>query len=450
MSYSHLMRKYKLETRVALQDFIKIDSTYDASTVTEEKPFGEGVDQALKYIGRLGERFGFDVDYCNGYCTEISYGTGDRMIAIFAHADVVPATGEWKYEKFGGTIDKNRIYGRGTSDDKGPLMAAFYAIKALKDANKIKNYRVKLVVGGDEERGSSCLDYYFNHLKKEAPTYGFTPDAEFPVIYGEKGITNLFFEFPVTLPQIKSLKGGIVLNAVCDKCEVEIESNKDFIDFATSRKYINCDIVDNGKIMKLTFKGKTAHGSTPEKGINAALMALKALGQFYEYAKLVDIADNFSVYNGKAINGYSIGKYLGESTFNVGTISLEDNVLKLGVNYRFPEDVSVENTISRIKEVFNAKITHDEISPYLLLNPQSKLIQTLMKAYYRETGDKTPIFTIGGGTYAKHAKNTVAFGAMFPYSVDTMHQPDEYMNLDDLFKASVIYCRAIDTLGKLK
>ena len=266
----------------------------------------------------------------------------------------------------------------------------------------------------------------------------------------EKGITNLFFEFPVTIPQIKSLRGGIVLNAVCDKCEVEIESNKDFIDFATSRKYINCDIVDNGKIMKLTFKGKTAHGSTPEKGINAALMALKALGQFYEYAKLVDIADNFSVYNGKAINGYSKGKYLGESTFNVGTISIEDNVLKLGVNYRFPEDVSVENTISRIKEVFNAKITHDEISPYLLLNPQSKLIQTLMKAYYRETGDKTPIFTIGGGTYAKHAKNTVAFGAMFPYSVDTMHQPDEYMNLDDLFKASVIYCRAIDTLGKLK
>ena len=97
--------------------------------------------------------------------------------------------------------------------------------------------------------------------------------------------------------------------------------------------------------MKLTFKGKTAHGSTPEKGINAALMALKALGQFYEYAKLVDIADNFSVYNGKAINGYSKGKYLGESTFNVGTISIEDNVLKLGVNYRFPEDVSVENTI---------------------------------------------------------------------------------------------------------
>ena len=109
MSYSHLMRKYKLETRVALQDFIKIDSTYDASTVTEDKPFGEGVDQALKYIGRLGERFGFDVDYCNDYCTEISYGTGDRMIAIFAHADVVPATGEWKYEKFGGTISADEI-----------------------------------------------------------------------------------------------------------------------------------------------------------------------------------------------------------------------------------------------------------------------------------------------------------------------------------------------------
>ena len=450
MNFKELVKDYTNESLKTLQQLIQIDSVYDVKTINEKMPYGEGVFKAHQFMKELAIKDGFQVDECDNRCLEISCGEGDTLVGVFAHLDVVPISGEWKYPPFSATIKDNKMYGRGTSDDKGPGVSAYYALKALKDNNLIKNYRVKLVFGCDEERGSSCLEYYFNHLKKEQPTYGFTPDAEFPVIYGEKGITNLFFEFPVTLPQIKSLKGGIVLNAVCDKCEVEIESNKDFIDFATSRKYINCDIVDNGKIMKLTFKGKTAHGSTPEKGINAALMALKALGQFYEYAKLVDIADNFSVYNGKAINGYSKGKYLGESTFNVGTISIEDNVLKLGVNYRFPEDVSVENTISRIKEVFNAKITHDEISPYLLLNPQSKLIQTLMKAYYRETGDKTPIFTIGGGTYAKHAKNTVAFGAMFPHSVDTMHQPDEYMNLDDLFKASVIYCRAIDTLGKLK
>jgi len=450
MSYSSMMKKYKMETRVALQDFVRVDSVYDESTVSELMPFGQGVYNALQHIGRLAERFGFNVDYCDGYCTEISFGEGDNLIGIFAHADVVPVTGEWKHEKFGGEIDGNRIYGRGTSDDKGPLMAAFYAMKALKDNNKIQGYRVRLVVGGDEERGSRCLEHYFNVLKKEYPTYGFTPDADFPLIYGEKGITNLHLDIPFTIPQVKSIKGGIVLNAVCDECVIEIEKDMAFVDFAKANKYVVCDIEDDGKIMKLTFKGKTAHGSTPEKGINAGYMGLRAIAEFYHNDELLNVVTKLSDTTGKAFHGYAEGRHLGKTTYNLGVLSLDNNVLKLGINYRFPEDVDVESTIIRLREAFGAEVTHDEISEPLLLNPQSKLIKTLMKAYYVETGDKTPAFTIGGGTYAKHAKNTVAFGAAFPYSVDTMHQADEYMNLDDLYLASVIYARAIDKLGRLK
>ncbi|MCQ3034830.1 MAG: Sapep family Mn(2+)-dependent dipeptidase [Bacilli bacterium] len=439
-----------METRVALQDFVRIDSVYDETTKSDTMPFGQGVHNALQYIGRLAERFGFDVDYCDGYCTEISYGSGDTLVGIFAHADVVPVTGDWKYEKFGGQIEGNRIYGRGTSDDKGPLMAAFYAMKALKDHNKLEGYRVRLVVGGDEERGSSCLEHYFNVLKKEYPTYGFTPDAEFPLIYGEKGITNLHLNVPFTIPQVKSIKGGVVLNAVCDECVIEIENDMAFVDFAKANKYIACDIEDDGTLMKLTFRGKTAHGSTPEKGVNAGYMGLRAIAEFYKDENLLNLVTKLSDTTGKAFNAFAQGRHLGKTTYNLGVLSLDNGTLKLGVNFRFPEDVSVDATMMRIKETFGCEVSHDEISAPLLLNPQSKLIKTLMKAYYVETGDKTPAFTIGGGTYAKHAKNTVAFGAAFPYSVDTMHQPDEYMNLDDLYLASVIYARAIDKLGRLK
>ena len=202
--------------------------------------------------------------------------------------------------------------------------------------------------------------------------------------------------------------------------------------------------------MKLTFNGKTAHGSTPQKGVNAGIMGLKAIASFYKNERLIELFDKLADSTGKAFNGYSKGRHLGESTYNLGILSLDNGILKLGINYRFPEDVDAESMTIRLREIFGFNITHDEISKQLLLDPNSELIKTLMKAYSHETGDRRKPFTIGGGTYAKHAPNTVAFGAAFPYSVDTMHQPDEYMELDDLYLASVIYARAIDKLGRLK
>lgn len=446
MKYTEFLNNSKEKMIEDLMEFVSINSVYDEKTVTKAQPFGSGVAQALDYVARLGLANGFKIDKCDGYCTELTIGEGEKTIGIFAHADVVPPTGVWKDGPFSPFVEDGRIYGRGTSDDKGPFMAAFYAVLALKNANLIKDYKVRIVVGGDEERGSGCLDYYFKTLKKPDPTYGFTPDADFPLIYGEKGINDFFPELKVKIPHVKSLKGGVATNAVCDKVEIEFDDPKEFIEYC--EKNVIAHKVD-GKVVKIF--GKSAHGSTPNLGVNAAIKTLSILGEVYDVPELSKLAKGLSDTSGKSFGGYTSTKLMGETTYCVGMISYEKGALKFSVNFRYPETVKSVEYKDKFDAYFGTTSTMGVESPYLLFNPKSKLVKTLMKAYRKESYDlfSDPI-TIGGGTYAKHCKNTVAFGALFPGREYVMHQPNEYMPLADIYKSSRIYARAIYLLGKLK
>ena len=183
---------------------------------------------------------GFKVDMCDGHCIELECGEGDRLIGIFAHQDVVPVSGNWNHPPFEPYLDEkeNRLYARGTSDDKGPGIATYYALKALKDNGLIKNFRVRFVFSGDEERGSSCLTYYFETLKKENPTYGFTPDADFPLIYGEKGIVNYRYHGRLPLNNVVSIKAGEASNIVIDRAVVKVTEPKKLEEYLLAHKEI--------------------------------------------------------------------------------------------------------------------------------------------------------------------------------------------------------------------
>ena len=128
MKYREFINQHKDEMIEELKKFVSINSVFDKSTQTKEHPFGQGVANALDYVAKLGEKYGFEVDRCDGYCTELTIGSGDKMIGIFAHSDVVPATGEWNEDPFKPYVKDGKLYGRGTSDDKGPFVAAFYAV----------------------------------------------------------------------------------------------------------------------------------------------------------------------------------------------------------------------------------------------------------------------------------------------------------------------------------
>lgn len=445
MNYKRLMKPYEVDMLDALQRFLAIPSVYDEKTASKDKPFGENVDKALKWFGALGERFGFDVDYCDGYATELTIGEGDKLIGIFAHADVVPTSGNWDNPPFKPTIKDGILYARGSSDDKGPLIAAFYAVKALRDNGLLRDYRVRIVCGGDEERGSSCLVHYFEDMKKESPAYGFTPDSDFPLIYGEKGIVDFYSKLEVELP-VKSIKGGVATNAVCDRVDVLMDKDEEFISYL-KKNNINFEEIEGG----IAFIGKTCHGSVPELGVNAALICLKAIGEFYKIENVQKLGDILQDTTGKSFNGYNHSKLLHDTTYCVGMIDYEKGELNFTVNFRYNENVDPIEYRKNFDSFFGTKSSMPhEPSKVLLYDPKCKLVKTLLKAYRAETHDYSKPLTTGGGTYAKHAPNTVAFGAMLPKHPSAMHEPNEFYALKDFYKAAQIYARAIKLLGDLK
>ena len=450
-NYKKLAKTYEKNILLALERFISIPSVYDAKTAKEGQPYGANVRKALEYFGELGKQFGFNVDYCDGYCTELSIGEEGPLIGIYGHSDVVPADGKWETKgPFQPTLKDGKIIGRGAIDDKGPLLAAFFATKLLKDNGLIKGFRVKIVSGGDEERGSSCLRYYFEKHGGEAPKFGFTPDADWPLIYAEKGIRHATAYLNEDLSPVIAMNGGTVSNAVCASLLVTLPSDEGFVKYL-KEKNIECDISTHPGLLLVTFKGKTAHGSTPEKGKNAAIIAFSALGEYYKNEKLLKLAKILGDSTGASFGGDNVSKELGPSTFNYGVVNYGNGTLSVTIDYRFGEEAKPDEALARFKEATGMNVVESGASKLLIYDKKSPLVSLLMKAYKQETHkffDKP--LAIGGGTYAKEAPNTVAFGAEWKGHEGLMHSPNEFIYVEDLMKDVAIYARAIYLLGTSK
>ncbi len=449
-NFKKLAKSYEKEAVLALQKFVRIPSVYDEHTIKEGQPFGENVKKALDFFAKLGVDYGFRVRNVDGYAVELEIGEENApLIGIYGHSDVVPVSGNWKYPPFSATLKDGEIYGRGSFDDKGPLTASLYAVKLLKDNGLLKGYRVKIVSGGDEERGSSCLKYYFEKGNGEAPKYGFTPDANWPLIYAEKGITHGNLTKKITFDQIIAMDGGTVTNAVCDSLLVTLKGDDKFAKYLKDNK-IDCDINSSKELLIVRFKGKTAHGSTPELGVSAAKLGFEIIGKYYKNAFLTKLASAFDN-NGKIFGGYSLSPELGESTFNFGVVKYMNGLLTISVDYRYGELANSEDAIKKLSSYVDMEFILDSLAPYLLYDKKSPLVSTLMKAFKKETLQlfAKPL-AIGGGTYAKEAPNTVAFGAEWPKHPGGMHAPDEHMNVDEFIQDIAIYARAVYMLGNLK
>ena len=447
-SFSSFAKDYQNTAIALLSKWIQIDSVYDETTIEVGAPFGRGVQQALRFIGEVAEKDGFEVTYNDGYATEISFGAGP-IIGVYAHADVVPVSGVWANPPFSGAVLDNRVYGRGASDDKGPAIAAYMAMRLLKDHKLTDGYRMRLVIGGNEERGSGCLHYYFHELKKPHCVAGFTPDGEFPLIYGEKGISNYKLEGKLYLGPIKSLHAGVVSNSVIDRAEAIVNKDEAIEKYLLKTGY-RYEVSHQADTTKIVILGKAAHGSLPQLGINAGIQLLDVLGNHYGIDSLKKISHQYMEPFGRNLGHYYESPLLHHTTYNVGLISYKDGLFSMVVNFRFPETVSFEETIKAIGEVSVLPLSVLMYSRPLLFDPNSDMVQTMLCAYREESGDTTSqMMTIGGGTYAKEAQNTVAFGSHFPGKEDNIHDINEKIDLEDLQASIGIYARAIHDLGRL-
>ena len=448
--YDKLTGKYQKELLKTLEEFVSIASVYDETTINEENPYGAGVSDALNFVYNLARKDGFEVTNYNNRVVEIKYGRGEKNLTIMAHADVVPAGSGWEGSPFKILEKKGTLYARGVADDKGPMLATYYALKALRDEGLLGGYEIRFLVGGDEERGSSCMEYYFHDLKMKQPTLGFSPDSDFPLIFAEKGIINFKIKTKVDIPGLISLKGGTASNAVIDRCDLKFELNLDFLNYIMKNFHRNeAEIHTNDDITTVTFIGKAAHGATPELGLNAGLMALKCLANYTKNPKIAQLVKMYQPLDGSGYNCDAKSPDMGHNSSNVGLLSIINGELSMTVNFRYVNTCDPKELKANLKEAnegFNVKVLSEAS---LLYYPEDNvLIKTLLKAYQEETGDyKSEPLAIGGGTYAKEAKNVVAFGMQFPGWESNMHSPGESVRKEDLFKAMSIYARSIIALG---
>lgn len=416
------MNNYFDEIVSELSTLLKINSS--RAEATEGKPFGVGCAECLNHFLSLAASFGFSVKNYDNYIGEVCFGEG-KDFAVLAHLDIVPAGSGWEHDPYGGEIDvvNKKIWGRGAMDDKGPALIALYAMKALKDEGFIPKRTIKLILGCNEETGWACIDHY--NKVAVMPEEGISPDADFPVIYAEKGILHVKLAFNAEHAPFTGLKGGNLSNMVCDYCEAYAEEKSSVVE------QLNLTYV-GGKVIS---KGKSAHGSTPDKGVNAIKSMLDYLG--LDEMKRLLFADGFGF--------TSFEDETGKLTFSPNLIEQKDGKIYVTCDIRYPATYTAANVLERIEKVgVEYTIEHEQAPLYNDIN--SPMIKTLCSVYNEVTGKNVKPIAIGGGTYARALKFGAAFGPEEEGEESTIHQANEYITFEKIEKCFKIYKIALERL----
>jgi len=448
MNWLEIAKKYEDEFIKLTQELLRIPTVlkeYNPNNLDE--PFGPEIRHALDYMMNLGKKDGFVVKNIDNYAGHIEYGQGEEILGILGHLDVVPAGGKWTNPPFSATLIDGKIYARGAMDDKGPTIAAYIALKMIKDQGIKLNKKVRIILGKDEESGMRGVKHY---LKKEKmPDIGFAPDAEFPLIYAEKGIYEYNFKGKQKDVLVKSMYAGERYNVVPDQCEVVLSKDleKEFSYYLSSNNYTG---EVNGN--KYTIYGKNAHAAMPHLGVNAiSLMTgfLKAYTKI-EFISFIDQYLSFDNYGNKM--GLScFDKEMKELTNNIGFIKYDGESVNIGCNIRYPRNYDFaagEVKMSEAAREHNLEYVLFKDSKPHYVSPNDPLVKILHDVYIKYTGDKEhDIITIGGGTYARVLKKAVAFGPYFPGQEELAHQPNEFLDIKSMMKAVAIYAESIALLA---
>lgn len=450
MNFLDYVKNYEEIALTNLQKLLQIDSVLDESTISVGAPFGKGIRDALEFFLKLAESDGFKTFNDEGYAGIIEYGEGEE-VAVLCHLDVVPTGNNWKYPPFSAAIEDGKVYARGAMDDKGPTVAAYYALKMLKDLNVKLNKKIKIILGTDEETGWRGISHYKE--KYGLPEIGFAPDADFPLIYGEKGIIHTVVENSDTDEDIVYVKGGERFNVVIDYCEAAtIADHFDDFNKYLEENNLTGEVKQENNLYVYTIKGVSAHAMEPFKGVNAGTHMMNFLSKYSDngLVKLGALLHNDFYLKNLGLN-YTHAE-MGELTCNIGIINFENGNNKLTLDMRCPTGFSTENFEKTLKELevkYNllTKIVENKAPHYV--EPTDSLVTTLYDAYVKYTADTVnKPHTIGGGTYARAIKKGVAFGMEMPGAVSVVHQPNEYLILKDFYTCIAIYAEAMYKLAQ--
>lgn len=403
----------------ALQKLVSFQSI--AKEEGPEYPYGKEVHRAKEYVLNLAKSFGMRVTDVPGKYAYIEIGEGPRLIGILSHLDVVPAGDGWTQDPFGGEIVDGKIYGRGTTDDKGPTIAVLYAMKALKEKTTLPA-RIRLILGQTEENGE-WRDIEAYTEAEEIPECGFTPDGDFPAIQNELGAMVFQVEMPRAESGFREGEGGTAPNMVPAHARVKTASDT------------------------YEASGKACHGCAPWLGVNGISEVMEKVHRAEPENRF---AGMYADLIGKTIYGEKLGiaaeDESGKLTLNAGLLEVGADKVTLMVDIRYPAKKNPDEISGSLVRQFSSYGASCEcvyqVRP--LYTPSgSPVLNALLSAYREVTGDESRPISIGGGTYAKAMPNMVAFGPNFPGHENREHMEDEYILVDDFLKLEEIYERAL-------
>ena len=408
-------------------------------------PFGQAIQDVLEKTLEIAQEMGFQT-YLDpeGYYGYAEIGQGEELLAVLCHLDVVPAGDleDWQTPPFEATLKDGWLIGRGVQDDKGPSLAALYAVKSLLDQGVVFTKRIRFIFGTDEETLWRCMNRY-NQLEEKADL-GFAPDSSFPLTYAEKGLLQVKLHGPGW--EDRPLQAGRALNVVPDKATYKGERLEELLP-VIEQSGVNYT-EETGAV---TVLGLSKHSKDAAEGVNAIVGLAESLSLIQPHPALLFIADAVGEdATGAALFGEIKDEPSGALSFNIATLSIDEEQSEIGIDIRIPVLADKDALVERLTEVAASyQLQYEEfdyVAP-LYVPLDSPLVSTLMAVYQEETGDQTPAMSSGGATFARTMENCVAYGALFPDALQTEHQANERAKLDDLYRAMEIYAETIRRLA---
>lgn len=432
-----------------LKTLVEIPSVRNLSSAENNAPFGKEIRRAFDKFIEIAQREGFQVHDEKGYAVSAQIGEGENYIAVLGHLDVVEAGDYdlWDQDPFTMTEKEGILYGRGVNDDKGPLLAALYAVSRIKEENLKLRYPIRIIAGGAEETTWECMKEYFKHHKQ--PIYGFSPDGNFPIVNGEKGILQVRF----SLPRDKGIevKSKTRLNYVCDDLEF-ILSDKSAISFIDKANEIRHD--EDG--IHVSYKGVRSLSRNPQRGKNALFTFTKEfINHVQDYPslnKMVQmIYDQFlDDFYGEKSGLYHIDDEMGTGSVCLMSMNTNEEEVELCVDVRYVKSTNEKELLDKLQSIadqYGCKLDILNHKRLLYVSEDSDLIKSLKTAYRRVMNEDAEVFTKGGASYARVLDNGVAFGATFPGEDPKPHMPNECMPIASLIKAYEIYYESLKELA---
>lgn len=408
-------------------------------------PFGQSIQNVLEKMLELTRSLGFKT-YIDpkGYYGYAEIGQGEELLAVLCHLDVVPVgdLSDWETPPFEATIKDGWIHGRGVQDDKGPSLAALYAVKALMDAGVIFNKRIRFIYGTDEETLWRCMARY-NELEETA-TLGFAPDSSFPLTYAEKGLLQI--KLHGSGSQELAIEAGEAFNVVPAKASytgnladsLEVELKKQAFEYERTADTV-------------TVIGVPKHSKDAAEGVNAIVRLAMGLNPLVQHSTIQFMAEAVGEdATGSSLFGEISDEPSGTLSFNVSGLTINQDESEIRIDLRIPvlaDKDKLVRELSQIAEKYQLRYEEfDHLAP-LYVPLDSELVSTLMAVYKEKTNDDSPAVSSGGATFARTMPNCVAFGALFPGALQTEHQANERTVIDDLYKAMDIYAETIYRLA---